>query len=873
MSPTSLLARIPTRVHLALGLSALAVCAVLAASWLGLVADPEDAARRHRAALAETVAVVASTLLDDPAAATAPDDPSADPNASPAASPLQDTLAFLATRNPDVLSLGVRDPDGALLADVNHHAAQWSPGAHAQSSDAELVVPVWRGDQPAGRLEMRFAPLRAPGWRGELQDPSLRLAAFIFASCLLAYGFYLRRMLRELDPSRAVPQRVRTAYDNLAEGLVVLDARGRVVLANKSAADMLGVPEISLVGRSPDGFAWSGPAGEPVRADTLPWVLARVQCRPQRDVHLCVRSVAGTHYALRANCTPILDDTGQLQALVVSYQDVTELEQRGVALRVAKEQADAANQAKSQFLANMSHEIRTPMNAILGFSEVLRRGGLRDPAQAMQHLEIIHSSGHHLLNLINDILDLSKVEAGRLETERIATQPHRVARDVVRTLEAKAQEKGLALTLAFPGPLPATLDADPGRLRQVLTNLVGNAIKFTESGSVATTLWLDETGPRPRYRLDVQDSGIGIAADKIESIFEPFVQAESSTTRRFGGTGLGLTISRGFVRAMGGDIEVRSTPGVGTTFSVWLPLDRVDPETCLAPAALAREDAPAATGAAAPRWHFPPARVLVVDDGPENRQLLRVLLEETGLQVSEAGDGATALARARQATSAGTPFDLVLMDMQMPVMDGDTATRHLRASGCTWPIVALTANAMKGFEQSLLDAGFSGYQTKPIDADALMREIARHVPQAEAPTVPADGPADVASGPAAATAAAPARGTPVAEPAPLISRLAAQPKLARIVSRFVDQLPARLAEMDAAIDRADHAELARLAHWLKGAGGSMGFDEFFDPSLQLEQAAAAGNAAAERDCLRQLHALDHRIPRAPAPAPSTPVEA
>jgi PAS domain S-box-containing protein len=830
------LTRLSTRFHLALGLAALAVCAVMSASWLGLVPDVEARERAHRAATSETIAVAASNLLDENDVG-----------------PLQDTLAFMLDRNPDLRSIGVRAQDGALLVALKDHARAWTPLADGRSSDDEVAVPVYQAGQPWGNVELRFTPLRPAGWLGPFEDPSLRLAAFVFIACTTMFLGYLRRMLRELDPSRAVPQRVRTAYDTLTEGLLVVDRDGRIVLANRSTGQMLGVADTALVGRSPSEFPWMRTDGSAIPRVELPWEIALATRAMQRDVHLAVASASGQHYALRANCSPILDDRARLQALVLSFQDVTELEQRGVALRIAKEQADAANEAKSRFLANMSHEIRTPMNAILGFSEVLRRGGLRDPAEAQKHLAIIHSSGRHLLNLINDILDLSKVEAGRLETERVATAPHEIAREVQQTLAGRAAEKGLALLVETPHALPATIAADPARLRQILTNLVGNAIKFTERGRVRVVLRLETAaiaGAPSVYRIDVVDSGIGIPADRLESVFEPFVQAESSTTRRFGGTGLGLTISRGFARAMGGDIAVASEPGRGTTFSLWLPLAAGELGTLVAPEALARDpraDAPLGRR----RWRFPPRRVLVVDDGVENRQLIHVLLEQVGLQVVDAENGRVALDRI-----AREPFDLVLMDMQMPVMDGATATRTLRERGCTLPVVALTANVMKGFEQSLAEAGFSGYLTKPIDVDALLEALAAPL----GGRMTEDENDRTASTPATVPPAAkPVEAAEREDVTPLVSRHAGHARLALIVDRFVLQLPARLAEMNEACERGDFAELAALAHWLKGAGGSMGFDALFEPACELEAAAQAGDGSQARRILANLGQIETRI--------------
>ncbi len=262
---------ISTRMHLALGLAALTVSVLLGATYLGLIPDVEALQRQQRAALAETLAVTTSALLDE-----------SQPEA------LQETLEFLRQRNPGLLSLGLRSQQGALLIDLQQHAAHWSGGPHVHSTDSEVVVPVWQAGQPWGRLELRFPPLREAGWRGQLQDPSLRLVGFVFGVCCLTFLFYLKRMLRELDPSRAVPQRVRAAYDTLTEGLVVIDAAGAIVLANKSTATMLGIDEQRLIGRSPSDFALA-PRGQRAGGARIPAVAAgaRVETGPARRAPAC----------------------------------------------------------------------------------------------------------------------------------------------------------------------------------------------------------------------------------------------------------------------------------------------------------------------------------------------------------------------------------------------------------------------------------------------------------------------------------------------------------------------------------------------------------------------------------------------------------
>ena len=443
-----------------------------------------------------------------------------------------------------------------------------------------------------------------------------------------------------------------------------------------------------------------------------------------------------------------------------------------------------------------------------------------------------------------------------MEVERIGYAPHKVAHDVMQTLAERAADKNLALTLAFPHALPAQLMGDPARLRQILTNLVGNALKFTEAGSVTVTLRLDKPEQPGAYLIDVTDTGIGIAADRLDSVFEPFVQAEASTARRFGGTGLGLTISRGLARAMGGDIGITSTVGQGTTFTVLLPLTGAELTQRLEPALL-QSAGEAGEPVVVTRWQFDrPPRVLVVDDSSENRELVRVVLEGAGMIIEEADNGR----RAIEQVEAWSP-DIVLMDMQMPEMDGATATRALRDGGCTLPILALTANAMKGVEHEIQEAGFSGYQPKPILVDALIEDIAQRLGGRRATEETMTNLLAADTPPAANDAAA--------EGAPLESRLATHPRLHKVAARFVEQWPMKLGEMRAVHAAGDHAGLAALAHWLKGAGSSVGYDALHEPAKQLELAAKAGDAPACAKTLDELEALGRRL-RAPAPLPTAP---
>ncbi|MGQ0751353.1 MAG: ATP-binding protein [Betaproteobacteria bacterium] len=813
-----------TKTYIALGLSFLVASLVLAAIFLGLVPDRIGAIREGRATLAESLAATATTLA-----------------AGGDLRQLESTLRLVVKRNPDMLSAGMRRADGRLVVAAGDHERHWVRASNEASTDTQLQVPIYAGTARWGQLELRYQPLFAQGAAVVIRNPWFALIAFMLLGCFVTFYFYLGKVLRHLDPSQAVPGRVRAALDTLAEGLLVIDRKQNIVLANHAFAGFLGKAPEELIGHNAAGLDWLEANDEPLSKDQLPWLVTLRDGSVQQDRLLNLRNARTQQRNFIVNCSPVLGGTGRANGVFISLNDVTQLEQNKIELHKAKDAAEAANRAKSEFLANMSHEIRTPMNAILGFTELLRRGYNRDPRDAEKFLNTIHTSGRHLLELINDILDLSKIEAGQMEMERIPCAPHRIVNEVLTVLTARAKEKGIVLRARADGPVPATILSDPGRVRQIVTNLVGNAIKFTERGQIDVVM---RHGPA-MFGIDVIDTGIGIPADKLESIFDPFVQADTSVTRRFGGTGLGLSISRRFARALGGDIVARSIPGKGSTFAVTLESGAPEGVQTLQPhEVLASDD-----GRLAPEqkaaWQFPQARVLVVDDGAENRELVRLVLGECGLEVHEAENGEVALQKALQGG-----FDVVLMDIQMPVMDGYTATGNIRARGSRVPIYALTANAMKGFEAEILAAGFTGYLTKPIDIDLLVGTLAQllggvRVERAASATVAA---VPMATGPADSGA----------EP-PLVSRLADKPRLVPAIRKFTARLGEQLDAMDRAWNARDYAELAALAHWLKGAGGTVGYDAFTEPAIDLEQLAKSGTADGIEATLSRVRGLQRRI--------------
>ncbi len=399
----------------------------------------------------------------------------------------------------------------------------------------------------------------------------------------------------------------------------------------------------------------------------------------------------------------------------------------------AKAAAEAAAEAKSQFLANMSHEIRTPMTAILGFTDVLlEEEGLENaPPERVASLTTIRRNAEHLLCVINDILDLSKIDAGKFQIEHIDCSPHEILLDVKELMQVRADSKGLNWQVELDGPLPTKIHSDPTRLRQILINLAGNAIKFTEVGSVTLVARMMKSELGNRLIFDMVDTGIGMTDEQCQKMFQPFQQADSSMSRKFGGTGLGLAISKRFAELLGGDINVRSEPDRGSTFTLVIDIGSL--QNVELSSRLEKPQPTIAAGAAqkTPDQVLKNVRILLIEDGPDNQRLINFLLKKAGASVEIAENGLIGRDLVLEAVAAGQPYDVILMDMQMPVMDGYTATRELRERNYDGPIVALTAHALSEDLQKCLDAGCDEFATKPVNRTQLIETVRSFVKPVE----------------------------------------------------------------------------------------------------------------------------------------------
>ena len=436
---------------------------------------------------------------------------------------------------------------------------------------------------------------------------------------------------------------------------------------------------------------------------------------------------------LAVSSSPVFDDAGRVVRFVHVVRDITARKRVEDDLLAATRAAQTANRAKSEFLANMSHEIRTPMTAILGFSDLLMAQNLSHGEQC-EFLEGIRRNGRALLELIGDILDLSRIEADKLTLEKMDCPLQQIIDDMLAVVQVRAREKRLSLEVDRQYPLPERIHTDPLRLRQILVNLAGNAVKFTEHGEVRIAVrCIPRTDHTSRMQFAVSDTGIGIPPDKIGGLFQPFTQADASASRRYTGAGLGLAISKRLAKALGGDVEVASEPGKGSTFTLTVDAGSLRGVPMLQSPP---PNSPSADESSADQQQLVfRGRLLLVEDDPDIQRIIRLLLRKMKLAVNVAKNGQTACDMADLSKAEGRPYDLILMDIQMPGMNGFEATQKLRGRGWQGPIIALTAHALAGDREKCLAAGCNDYIAKPVIATGLQEVLARHM-AAHADTAP-----------------------------------------------------------------------------------------------------------------------------------------
>ena len=609
---------------------------------------------------------------------------------------------------------------------------------------------------------------------------------------------------------------------NLGKGVMVLDREERCTFLNPEAERLLGWTLAQLKGQPLHGqmyFCAGQAEGEDAPACPVCLCYALQECVSfdMQDNLVLVHKERGP-FPAAMTVLPLFED-GVLRGCMAVFYDITQHKRHEAELRQAKEQAEQASQARSSFLANMSHEIRTPLNAILGFTEALLDTPL-NPQQQRQ-LTTVRQSGRTLLGLLNDILDTAKLEKGALQLEVRDFSLRQLCQQLVDMLSLEAGKKALSLHLDYPPEEPEFFQGDALRIHQVLLNLLTNAIKFTAIGSV--TLHVRQ-GPEQWLHVQVQDTGIGMTAEQLSRVFAPFAQADASTTRRFGGTGLGTTITRQLVELMHGRLQVSSIPNQGTCFTVCLPLPPGQPVAAT----------PMLTSVA-----LPPLRILAVDDVPENLELLQLVLARDGHQVTLASGGQAALALLK-----AQAFDVVLLDLHMPDIDGFAVTTQWRAwqaqqGQAPTPVIALSASVLLQDRQQAFDVGMNGFAQKPLSVPCLQAEIARvlHLDTPAAPLLPLTPLA-----PAAATApAASAPPAAVCDEAAALALWGSRAQWQGALQRSMAQFPAVLAQLQALHAAAQMADVAALAHRWRGVAGNLQLPALAQALHAVESSAQQGH--------------------------------
>lgn len=672
----------------------------------------------------------------------------------------------------------------------------WKDTLHPD--DRESYDKEWKNaSAKSGRFQQEFRLRHASGtyrWVLEQSIPlfssSGRLEAYV-SSCV-----DLSSRIEEELSTHSNEARFRAISEAAPLGIFVTDSSGNFIYTNHQFQRISG----QSIGESL-GSGWLRAVAEEDRERVSQnWQSAMRSTVPFEETHRYKRPDGSISWCSVKAAT--INSTDTVSGWVGTVEDITQLKIANAEILAAKQAAESAMHAKSQFLANMSHEIRTPLTAIIGFAESLREDLSGEPDR-LHTLEIILNNGQHLLDIINEILDLSKIDAGALTIEKRSFGLVQLVEEVRTMFAPRIAEKALSFSVQYKWPLPGHITTDPLRVKQVLINLLSNAIKFTSRGWIELKVEYDKSAGQIFFT--VTDSGIGISEDQSRLLFRPFFQANESITRQYGGSGLGLSISRRLANALGGDISVVSTPGRGSSFKFWLS-PSIEADDSLINEVPSEQ---VASPLASPPKTFS-GKVLFADDALDNRRLVNHLLEKAGVSPTLVEDGQQAVDAALKDN-----FDLILLDVQMPHVDGLSAARAIRQAGIKTPIVALSAGAMTSDILKAIDAGCSMHLSKPFSKEGFSGMLERFLPIA---TLPA--PQDSSSA------------TPI-----LTNKDLLDDDTLPLVIEFVGKLPEKLSELEATANSRDSAKLASLAHRLRGSAGLYGYPELSELCGKLEKLA------------------------------------
>ena len=775
----------------------------------------------------------------------------------------------------EILQLAARNEYEAAV----HHLALMNHAGGESSKEMSRLNQLIRGIHDT-RFEVQLAEAEAVrGYQSWFGAGVLIMIGFVSW-----YGHKLSRAVHtsmETSEKQAAAladqeARLRTIFNTASEGIITINANGAIEACNEATLALFQCEESELIGTQLSSLVDRVGDSDDSDDNHHSRILDLNALIGTKQVLVAYRP-CGTKFYVQFSATAVrFNDHSVITGILT---DITERKAVEKELQKARVAAESATAAKSQFLANMSHEIRTPMSAIIGYSDLLL-----DPAQTTEErvdcVSTIRRNADHLLTLINDILDLSKIEADRMTVETIKCSPCQLISDVASLMRVRAAENDIDFHVRYDSAVPASITSDPVRIRQVLINLVGNAIKFTQQGAVKVHVWSEELdGEKPTINFRVVDSGIGMTEEQKSRLFRPFTQADYSTTRKFGGTGLGLTISKTLVNLMGGEISVSSVPGLGSCFEFSLPTGSLENvEIIQSPSETALETLPDRTTEINESTKVT-AKVLLAEDGVDNRRLISFHLKKAGCHVTTAENGKIAFEEASAAKKRGEPFDIIFMDMQMPVMDGYQAASKLRETGYTGPICALTAHAMNGDREKCINAGCDDYLTKPINVDRLIATVRQSRKEGTESGTSANAgcvspePVILEVKPAAVETAvsrqvvdspktielSPVESPSLVEPTqqtvtvpelenvlqvsrkslatvkPLISDFADDPDMSEIIVMFVDGLEERIKAIQTAFNERIFTTVSGIAHQLKGAAGGYGYPTLSELAFEVEQ--------------------------------------
>ena len=674
-----------------------------------------------------------------------------------------------------------------------------------QASKDRLYTVYWPALLNEGRVDGVMSIATITGKEIQLLYQSFVVDNGIEKPYVIVFAQDITARIAAEEALKKSEEKYRSIIENMSLGLIEVDAHENIIEANQTFCDLSGYAYDELVGSN--AISLFNIEEEKLEVNQVS-IRRKSGIYDAYEKQVVVKDGSVRWWLISG--APVFDNDGHFKGSVGIHFDITKQKELEAELRKAKDDAERSNMAKELFMANMSHEIRTPMNAVLGIGSLLSKTTMNQ--QQSFYLKTIQTAANNLLVIINDLLDFSKIEAGKVSFEEIGFDLYDTVQNAIQVLKHKAEEKGLAIHFEFAEGIAPVLIGDPYRINQVLMNFLSNAIKFTEKGFVALTCALiQDTATDQQIVFKVVDSGIGISEDFLYQLFDKFAQEDRSITRKYGGTGLGMSISKQLVELMGGSIQVESKKNQGSTFEIYLSFKKGKPNDLLLPFANEVLDTDLLQG----------KKVLLAEDNEMNRLLATTVLGQYGILVTEARDGAEAVAAIQQQS-----FDLILMDLQMPIKDGFEATRQIRNELANkTPIIALTANAYKQEEERCLRSGMNDFLSKPFEEAQLMQIVARYITHSNIKPVNAQDNYSIET---------------ASEP-PLydLQKLIAMTKgdegfLKKMLHLFVDTMPESVKDMQLAFDAQDWLQLGALAHRVKASLAGMGIHALKDDILLLE---------------------------------------